>query len=99
MITFPLEIPTNIRINIIGANSPKLANELSKKLEAMGKSVTLISCHTIKPLDNNGIKDILESHKHNLVIEEHVPHGGLSSRVKEIALETKNILETIFPIK
>jgi len=68
----------------------KLAKELSEKLEAMGKSVTLISCHTIKPLDNKGIKDILESHNHNFVIEEHVPHGGLSSRVKEIALETKN---------
>ena len=65
----------------------KLAYDLTKKLEKSGKSVSLISCHTIKPLDKEGIKGVLQSHKMNIVVEEHVPHGGLSSRVKEIALD------------
>ena len=45
----------------------------------------MISCHTIKPLDIKGIKEVLNNHKEVYVLEEHVPHGGLSSRVKEIA--------------
>jgi len=32
---------------------------------------------------------VLGSHKRVAVIEEHVPHGGLGSRVKEIAWETR----------
>ena len=32
---------------------------------------------------------MLREHKEVVVIEEHVPHGGLSSRVKEIAWETQ----------
>lgn len=67
-----------------------LAKEVSKKLEEMGKSVSLISCHTIKPLDNEGIIETLQQHKMNIVIEEHVPHGGLSSRVKGISSDIKN---------
>jgi len=68
----------------------KLAYDLATKLEESGKSVSLISCHTIKPLDKEGIKKVLQSHKMNIVVEEHVPHGGLSSRVKEIASDSKN---------
>jgi len=56
-------------------------------LEASGKSVSILSCHTIKPLDRVGIEQILSSHNRVAVVEEHVPHGGLGSRVKEIAWE------------
>jgi len=59
--------------------------EIAQQLELQGKSVSIISCHTIKPLDQLGIQNVLKSHAHVTVIEEHVPHGGLGSRVKEIA--------------
>ncbi|MFZ2302826.1 MAG: transketolase C-terminal domain-containing protein [Gallionella sp.] len=62
-----------------------MAFDTSKKLEAKGLSVSVLSCHTIKPLDKDGIRQVLESHSRVVVIEEHVPHGGLGSRVKEIA--------------
>ena len=32
---------------------------------------------------------MLNKHKKIIIIEEHVPHGGLSSRVKEIAFNNK----------
>tara|TARA_A100001011_G_scaffold144296_1_gene152442 strand:- start:465 stop:1382 length:918 start_codon:yes stop_codon:yes gene_type:complete len=66
-----------------------MAKEISEKLETKNKSVSLVNCHTIKPLDVSGITKLLRDHKEIIVIEEHVPHGGLGSRVKEIALENK----------
>lgn len=50
---------------------------------------TVVSCHSIKPLDVNGLKHLLSTHKKVLVLEEHVPHGGLGSRVKEIAWDIR----------
>jgi transketolase len=66
-----------------------MAKKVAATLEAAGKSVSVLSCHTIKPLDRTGIEEVLGSHDRVAVIEEHVPHGGLGSRVKEIAWETK----------
>jgi len=63
------------------------AKEISENLEKKGISTSLISCHTIKPIDKKGLIKVMESHKKIIIIEEHVPHGGLSSRVKEIALD------------
>jgi len=63
----------------------KMALDLSEELKKKGKSVSVISCHTIKPLDKLGIKKILNKYQSVYILEEHVPHGGLSSRVKEIA--------------
>ena len=65
-----------------------MAKKIAQGLEAAGESVSLISCHTIKPLDRAGVERALASHKRVAVIEEHVPHGGLGSRVKEIAWES-----------
>lgn len=62
-----------------------MAFDIAKQLEAQGKSVSVLSCHTIKPLDQRGVRQILASHGRVAVVEEHVPHGGLGSRVKEIA--------------
>lgn len=67
----------------------KLAMDLADRLEAAGQSTTVMSCHTIKPLDRDGIAEALHRHRKVAVIEEHVPHGGLGSRVKEIAWDTK----------
>jgi transketolase len=62
-----------------------MAVNVANQFEAQGKSVSIISCHTIKPLDQGGIQQILGNHAQVAVIEEHVPHGGLGSRVKEVA--------------
>lgn len=66
-----------------------MAAKIAAQLEAAGKSVSLVSCHTIKPLDRAGVEKVLASHQQVAVIEEHVPHGGLGSRVKEIAWESR----------
>ena len=63
-----------------------MAVELADRLEKeRGESVSIISAHTIKPIDREGVAQALLSHKRIIIIEEHVPHGGLGSRVKEIA--------------
>ena len=62
-----------------------MAFDIAKQLEANGESVSILSCHTIKPLDKEGVRQVLVSHDRVAVVEEHVPHGGLGSRVKEIA--------------
>ena len=65
------------------------AKSIASSLITNGKSVSLISVHTIKPLDRAGVSQVLQSHKNIIVIEEHVPHGGLGSRIKEIAWDIK----------
>ena len=65
------------------------ALEVAKALAEKGKSVSVVSCHTVKPLDREGIIAALKRHKQVIVIEEHVPEGGLASRVKQIAWDIK----------
>ena len=72
------------------------AMAVADALEADGNSVSVVSAHTIKPLDRPGIEAALSKHKRVIVIEEHVPEGGLSSRVKQIAwdIQAKSSLHT-----
>ena len=72
----------------------KMAFDLKEKFEKKGKSISIISCHTIKPLDKKGILQILIQHKKIIVIEEMIPTGGLSSAVSEIALKN-NIFDKL----
>lgn len=65
----------------------KVAKELVARYEAQGKSVSLVSAHTVKPLDEAGIAAALKSHAEVVVIEEMAPHGGLGPRVKAIAYD------------
>jgi transketolase len=67
----------------------KQAFEVAARLREKGEGVSVVSVHTLKPLDRAGIAAALSAHKRVLVIEEGVPHGGLASRVQEIAWETK----------
>jgi transketolase len=63
-----------------------MAFDIAKKYEAeTGKVASVASVHTIKPLDRDGVLQVLGDHAQVAVVEEHVPHGGLGSRVKEIA--------------
>jgi len=63
--------------------------EVASQLEKQGKSVSVVSVHTIKPLDRAGIVEALQSHAQVIVVEENVPHGALGSRVKEIAWDVQ----------
>lgn len=67
----------------------KLAFELSKKMEELGQTVSIVSVHTLKPLDKNGIASALISHSKVIIIEEHIEESGLSAKVKQIAWEVK----------
>jgi transketolase len=58
-------------------------------LAALGKSVSVVSAHTVKPLDTEGIATALRSHDRVIVIEEHVPQGGLAPQTKQIAWDTR----------
>ena len=66
----------------------KLAVEVADHLQAKGKSVSVVSCHTVKPLDRAGIEAVLRTHKHVIVIEEHAPQGGLAPQTKQIAWDS-----------
>lgn len=66
----------------------KLAVQVAERLWAAGKSVSVVSCHTLKPLDRAGIEQALHTHKQVIVIEEHAPQGGLAPQTKQIAWDT-----------
>jgi transketolase len=63
----------------------RLAVVVAERLRSRGRSVSLVSVHTLKPLDRLGIVDALRRHAHAIVIEEHGPHGGLTPQVKALA--------------
>ncbi len=67
----------------------KMAVAIADKLQAAGKSVSVVSCHTMKPLDRAGIERALKAHKQVIVLEEHAPQGGLAPQTKQIAWDTK----------
>ncbi len=68
----------------------KTALALADRVERRdGHSVSVVGVHTLKPLDADGIAAILKSHDRVVVLEEHVPRGGLSSQVKEIAWDIR----------
>jgi transketolase len=67
----------------------KMAAEVADRLEAQGRSVSLVSAHTVKPLDRDGIAEALRSHAHVIVLEEHAPQGGLAAQAKQIAWDVK----------
>jgi len=65
------------------------AMQLADRFAQQGMSVSVVSCHTLKPLDIVGIEAALHRHRHVIVIEEHAPQGGLASRAKQIAWDTR----------
>jgi transketolase len=63
----------------------KRAFAVAERFEAAGKSVAIVSVHTLKPLDHQGLSEILRAFTHVVVIEECAPNGSLAMRVKELA--------------
>ena len=67
----------------------KMAFEVADAIEKEGESVAVMNAHTLKPIDEEGIRRTLRDYKRVIVIEEHAPQGGLASRTKQIAWEAK----------
>lgn len=64
----------------------ELADELK---ETQRIDAAVISCHTLKPLDKEGIVSLFSQYKHVVIIEDHVPQGGLGAEVKQLAWDAK----------
>lgn len=67
-------------------------NEAIKACEILKKknlNPTLISCHTLKPLDNDEIKRLCKLYKKIFVIEENSIFGGLGSAISEVCMSNK----------
>jgi transketolase len=65
----------------------KKAVEIADILESNGQHVTVLSMHTIKPLDENAILEAANSTSRIVTLEEHSIHGGLGGAVAEVLLE------------
>lgn len=67
----------------------KMACDVAGRIEKeKRKSCAVISVHSLKPLDAEGIAAVLAKYPVVIVIEEHAPEGGLGSRVKGIAWDS-----------
>jgi transketolase len=68
----------------------KQAFEVARRFEASGRSAAIVSVHTLKPLDRDGISQLLRDYPLVVVIEECAPNGSLSMQVKALAFETES---------
>ena len=71
----------------------KMAMALAERMERAGKSVSVASVHTLKPLDRDGIARALAAHGQVVVIEEHSPQSGLALWTKGIAWDSKAVAD------
>jgi transketolase len=67
----------------------RMAAKVADALSEQGKSISLVSVHTMKPIDRDGIARALASHNQVIVVEEHAPQGGLAAQTKQIAWDTQ----------
>lgn len=74
---------------ITTSNTLEMSNEICELLKKKNLSASLISMHTIKPLDTRLINFLLKTNKPIFTIEEHSRIGGLGSAVAEIIAESK----------
>lgn len=67
----------------------KMAQSVAAHITSSGRSVSVYSCHTVKPLDVAGIQAVLRGHAQVIVIEEAAPNGALGMQVKAIAWDMR----------
>ena len=67
----------------------------SKKLSEKSVSHAIYNMRFVKPMDKKGLEEIFSKFEKIIVVEDHIEIGGLSSIVKEFALESgkKNKIE------
>jgi len=82
-------VKKGVGLTIITAGSLLFTSKaVSDILESKNVKTTLISMHTIKPLDTKLLKRCLKTSKAIFTIEEHSIVGGLGSAVAEVLLES-----------
>ncbi len=59
----------------------------AKALSAQGSGITVAHFPFLAPLDRESIIELASSHNHLLVVEEHIPSGGLTSAVADVLSE------------
>jgi len=63
--------------------------KLDEILEKKNFTNSIVSCHTLKPLDEKRLIDFLKNHEKIVCIEEHVKAGGLGEKLKILAFDNK----------
>ena len=67
----------------------KMAFELARRVEEKtGTRPAVVSAHTLKPLDRDGLAALLQRFDDVVVFEEHSPYGGLGPQLKQIAWDS-----------
>ena len=80
-----IELKQGRGISLIATGSMvSVAIEVAESLEALGYEVGVINMHTIKPLDNTKVLEIIEVSKLIVTMEEHSRIGGLGCAVSEL---------------
>lgn len=67
----------------------KKAFEVRNEFKKRNISISIYSCHTIKPLDYKRLKEIYKKYKKIFIIEEQVESGSLAEEIKSFALDQK----------
>jgi transketolase len=67
----------------------KQAFGVAEKFAARGQSAAIYSVHTLKPLDAEGITDVLQRYRRVVVIEECAPNGSLAMNVERLAWKSR----------
>jgi len=70
-----------------------MAIEVADALATQGRSVSVVSTHTLKPLDRAGVAEALRTHDRVVVIEEASQQNGLGAQVKQIAWDTRAVCD------
>ena len=84
------EIIKGKKICIIGSGNIIInAFEAIKELNKLKIYPSLISAHTIKPLDKLTLKRIFKNFKYIVTLEEHSKIGGLASSISEFYIENQ----------
>ena len=69
-------------------NTLEIADNVTDKLKNKNIKASLISMHTVKPLDENAVMEILKKGKPVFTLEEHSLIGGLGSAVADIIAQS-----------
>jgi transketolase len=68
----------------------KMAFDVAERIEAAdGRSVAVVSAHTLKPLDRDGLARILREFETVVVLEDHSERGGLAADAEQIAWQSR----------
>lgn len=66
------------------------AFEIAEKFRSEGHGeIAIYSVATLKPLDREGIEKVLKNFDQILVLEEHIPSGGLGMMTKQVAWDSQ----------